>query len=116
MNADRIKLVLAVLVLGAGIYGFYYLDAQPDLVRVSTVLGAGVVAAVIALQSAQGRAAWEFGKGARTELRKVVWPSRKETFQATLAVIAIVILIALFLWLVDWGLSQILTALVGPRS
>ncbi len=105
-----------MLVLGGGIFGYYYLDMQPDLVRVSTVLGAAVVAAVIALQSAQGRAAWEFSKGARTELRKVVWPSRKETFQATVAVIAIVILVALFLWIVDWGLGEILRLLVGSGS
>jgi preprotein translocase subunit SecE len=107
---------LAVLVLGGGIYGYYYLGTQPDIVRVATVLGSVLVAVVIAMQSAPGRAAWEFSKGTRTELRKVVWPSRKETFQATMAVIAIVILVAVFLWVVDWGLGTILSLLVGSRS
>ena len=116
MTADNLKLALAVLILAGGIVGFYYLETQSDLVRVLAVLAAVGVAAGVALLSAPGQAAWEFAKGARTELRKVVWPSSKETFQVTLMVFVIVILIALFLWVVDWGLLEIVTALTGPRS
>lgn len=116
MTADNFKLALAVLILAGGIVGFYYLETQSDLVRVLTVLAAVGVASGVALLSAPGQAAWEFAKGARTELRKVVWPSSKETFQVTLMVFVIVILIALFLWVVDWGLLEIVTALTGPRS
>ena len=113
MNADKLKLGLAVLILAGGIGAFYYLGDKPDLVRVGAMLGAAVLAVVVAMQSAQGKAAWEFAKGSRMELRKVVWPSNKETMQVTLVVLGLVILIALFLWLVDWILLEGVQALTG---
>lgn len=116
MNVDKLKLVVAVLILAGGIYGFYYFEAQGDLVRIATVLGAVIVAAGVALTSAPGQVAWEFAKGARIELRKVVWPTRKETLQVTLAVLAIVIMVSLFLMLVDFGLSNLRDALLGLES
>ena len=116
MTVDNLKLVVAVLILAGGIYGFYYLEPQGDLVRIATVLGAVILAAGVALTSAPGQMSWEFAKGARIELRKVVWPSSKETMQVTLAVIAIVILISLFLMLVDFGLSNLRDFLLGLES
>lgn len=116
MTVDKLKMTVALLILAGGIYGFYYFEGQGDLVRVATVLGAAIVAAGVALTSAPGQAAWEFAKGARTELRKVVWPSSKETLQVTLAVLAIVVMVALFLMLVDYGLSNIRDALLGLES
>jgi preprotein translocase subunit SecE len=80
------------------------------------VLAAVVVAAVVALQSAPGKAALEFAKGARQELRKVVWPERKETMQMTLIVFAMVVVIALFLWVVDWGLLKLVRSLTGQGA
>ena len=106
MTADKIKLILAALVLGAGVVAFYYLEQQPALVQVGAVLAAVVIAAAIAMQSAQGRAAWAFARDSRTELRRVVWPTNKETMQTTMIVMAIVVVIALFLWVVDWGLLK----------
>jgi preprotein translocase subunit SecE len=43
----------------------------------------------------------------KVESKKVTWPERKETIQATLMVFVMVIVIALFLWLVDSGLSAL---------
>ena len=71
------------------------------------------IAVAVAMQGATGRNAWEFAKGARAELRKVVWPSNKETMQMTLVVFGMVVLIAVFLWVVDWGLLKIVRALSG---
>ncbi len=113
---DKLKLVVALLILAGGIYGFYYLESEGDLVRIATVLGAFIVAAGVALTSAPGQMSWEFAKGTRTELRKVVWPSSKETIQVTLAVLAIVVLAALFLMLVDYGLSNLRDFLLGLES
>ena len=115
-TADRFKLILAVLILASGIGTFYYLGGQPEAVRVAVVVVAGVVAAVVALQTAQGRSAWEFAKGARQELRKVVWPTRKETLQMTLVVVVMVILVAIFLWVVDWLLVWALKAFTGKGA
>jgi len=98
---DKVKILVAVLVVAAGIYGFYYFAEQHALVRVGSVLASVIIGAAILLTSTQGQAAWEFAKGARLEIRKVVWPTRKETAQATMVVIALVVLVGLFLWLVD---------------
>jgi preprotein translocase subunit SecE len=116
LTADRIKLVLAVLALVAGIGGYYFLGDKTLLVRVSVLLGLLAVAAVIFLQTESGRAVWEFAKEAQIELRKVVWPSRKETAQVTLMVVLMVIAVSIFLWLVDWGLLAAVKALTGQRS
>ncbi len=116
MTVDKLKLAVALLILAGGIYGFYYLEAQGDLVRIATVLGAAIVAVGVALTSVPGQVAWEFAKGARTELRKVVWPSSKETMQVTLAVLAIVVMVSLFLMLVDYGLSNVRDILLGLES
>ena len=116
LTADRIKLVVAVLALAAGIGGYYYLGDMSLLVRVLVLLGALAVTVVIGMQTEPGRAAWTFSKEARQELRKVVWPTRKETTQMTLVVVAMVILVSLFLWIVDWGLLAAVKALTGQRS
>jgi preprotein translocase subunit SecE len=116
VTADRIKLVLAVLALAAGIGGYYYLADKLMLVRVLVLLGAAVVTVVIAMQTEFGRGAWTFAKESRQEIRKVVWPSRKETVQVTLVVVAMVVAAALFLWIVDWGLLAAVKALTGQRS
>ena len=110
---DKLKLTLAVLIVAVGIGGFYYFGDQSTLVRVATLLVAMGIAVAVAMQSATGRDAWEFAKGARAELRKVVWPSNKETMQMTLVVFGMVVLIALFLWIVDWGLLKLVRNLSG---
>ena len=79
----------------------------------TSLLGAITVAVIIAATSGPGKTAWEFAKGSRVELRKVVWPSNKETVQVTLSVFVIVTLIALFLWGVDWILAQGVAALTS---
>ena len=114
--ADRIKLVLAVLALGAGIGGYYVLGDKALLVRVLVLLAALAVAAGIALTTASGRAAREFTREALVELRKVVWPTRKETAQVTLVVVAMVVFVALFLWIADWALLEAVKALTGQGA
>ena len=116
LTADRFKLVLAVLALVAGVVGYYYLGDKTLLVRVLVLLGALVVTVAVAMQTDLGRAAWGFGKEAQIELRKVVWPSRKETVQVTLMVVVLVIAVSIFLWFVDWGLLAAVKALTGQRA
>jgi len=114
--ADKLKILAAVLILAVGIGGFYYFGDKPDWLRVLVVLGAAALAVLVALQTAIGRAAWEFAKVSRQELRKVVWPTRKETMQVTLVVFGLVVLVALFLWVVDWGLLKIMRVLTEPGA
>jgi preprotein translocase subunit SecE len=116
LTVDRLKLVLAVLALVGGIAAYYYLGDKPDYVRVLSILGAGTVAVIIAMQTETGRSAWEFAKGARTELRKVVWPTRKETIQVTLLVVVMIVIAAFLLWFIDWFLVLGIKTLTGKGS
>jgi len=114
--ADKIRLGLAVLALVAGIGGYYYLGDKALLIRVLVLLAALAVTVVIALTTVTGRAARDFTRESLVELRKVVWPTRKDTVQITLVVVAMVVFVALFLWLIDWGLLSAVKALTGQGA
>ena len=113
MTADKLKLVLAMLLVASGIGGFYYFGDKPDLIRLGLLLAAMAVAIVLTATTAMGRRAWEFTKGARMEIRKVVWPTNKETMQVTLVVVAMVVLVAVYMWAIDWGLHKIVRVITG---
>jgi preprotein translocase subunit SecE len=103
--ADKIKITLAGLLLISGLVGFYYFSTQPLVLRVAMVLvGVGLGVAVGWL-SEPGRQLAAFAHDAIEETKKVVWPTRKESFQTAAAVFAFVAVMALFLWLVDKGLE-----------
>ncbi len=109
---DTVKLMTAVLVLVAGVVGFYYFEDESQLLRVLGMLAVAVVAFLIAATTDKGRRGLGFVREARVEVRKVVWPTRQEALQTTLAVLFMVILVAIMLWLFDlflgWGISKIL--------
>jgi len=111
-RGDTVKLGLAVAVLAAGVAGFYYFADESLLYRVLGLLAVAVAALAIAYQSTAGRRAWSFVQESRTEVRKVVWPTRMETMQTTLYVILLVMLVCVILWALDgflgWGF-QLLT-------
>ena len=110
---DALKLLAAVAIIGTGIGGFYLFEEYPLVLRVLAFLaltGAGIF---VALQSTRGQAIREFLLDSRTEVRKVVWPSRQETVQTTLIVFGVVVAMALFLWLVDLVLLEIVKAVTG---
>jgi preprotein translocase subunit SecE len=114
--ADTAKLIIAALVLASGIGAYYVLGDYSTLVRTLMVLGALIASAVVAMQAEQGRAAWAFIKDSRTEVRKVVWPTRRETVQTTLMVMATVIIVALLLWGLDSILGSIVNWLISLGS
>ena len=98
---DKVKLVVAVAVLGAGIGGFYYFGDESLLMRVLGLLMVAAISLAIAYQTTTGRATWGFVADAQTEVKKVVWPTRKETFQTTGIVFLMVVVVACFLWALD---------------
>ena len=106
---DKAKLFTAIVLLVAAISGFYYYSEQSTLVRVLGLLIMTGVAVAVASQTDIGRVARGFLLDARSEMRKVVWPSRRETTQTTLVVIVAVIVVAILLWLMDmlilWGVK-----------
>jgi len=110
---DTAKLAAAAVLLVAGIFAFYYFAAYSTLLRVLGLLVIGGASAAIALQTQPGRQLWQFIGDARTEVRKVVWPTRQETLQTTLVVVVMVLILGIILWLFDMLLMAILRYLTG---
>ena len=109
---DKAKLALATILLVGGIAAYYVYAAEYSQVyRVAGVILTTVLAFVVAMQSAPGRRLWHFAQGSRIELRKVVWPTRNEALQTTLAVIVFVIIMGIFFWLLDMGLLWVTQAI-----
>ena len=110
--ADKAKLVLAVALVIAALAGFYLTAKQGQLVQWG-VLVLGLAAAVVVFAvSESGRQLVAFGRDAVREVRKVVWPERKEAIQITLYVFGFVVVMALFLWLTDKTLEWVLYDLI----
>lgn len=112
-----IKLSVAFLLVVAGIAGYYYLQdstvAFAGFLRVISVLLGVVLAAVVLWTSEPGKRFFVFSKESVAEAKRVVWPSRKETFQTTGVVILFAVVMALFLWAVDATLLVAINKLMG---
>lgn len=116
-SADKAKLAAALLLVIASIAGFYLLSKQGAVVQWSVLVVGLVAAAATFLVSEQGKQLLAFGKDSWREVKKVVWPTRKESLQMTLYVFAFVVVMALFLWLTDKTLGWVLYDLIlGWRS
>lgn len=112
-SLDTVKLALALLLLIGGLVGFYYYADAAKLARIGGVIAAVIVAVAIAAQTDKGRQVVGFVREAQIEVRKVVWPTRKETTNTTLVVMIVVILFAFLLWVLDWILGGMVQALIG---
>ncbi|MGB5426153.1 MAG: preprotein translocase subunit SecE [Gammaproteobacteria bacterium] len=113
---DSLKLGIAVAMLAVGIIAFYRFDDQLLVLRVLGLLAVAGISVFIAAQSSTGKTIIGFIRGAQTEVRKVVWPTRAETVQTTLAVILMVFLVGIFLWLLDMVLLWAIQLLTGQGS
>ncbi len=110
---DKLKIVVALLLVVAGLAGFYYLSESAAIIRVLTVLAGLVLGSVVFWMSEPGKQFYLYAQESVVETKKVVWPTRKETLQATAIVFAFVLVMSLFLWLVDAGLLWAVKKLIG---
>ena len=108
---DTAKLFASLMLVAGGIAGFYYFSEASTLMRVLGLLAVVGVAFAVFVQSELGRTTVRFLGESRTEVRKVVWPTRTETIQTTAMVMVMVVLVAIFLWLLDmlllWGVQAL---------
>lgn len=111
-GADKAKLAVAVGLVIAAIAGFYALSKQGALVQWGVLLLGIAAAVVVFLVSESWRQLVGFSKDSVKEVKKVVWPTRKESVQMTLYVFAFAVVMALFLWLTDQTLAWVLYDLV----
>lgn len=111
-GADKFKLVAVAILVIAAIAGFYALSGNGAVVQWGVLLVGVAAALAVFLVSEPGRRFVGFARDAVKELKKVVWPTRKEAVQMTAYVFAFVVVMALFLWLTDKTLEWVLYDLV----
>lgn len=113
-HLDIAKLVLAFLILGAGIFGFhYYAEQYITLYRVVALLAVVTVSVFIVYQTNIGKYLWQYFRDSRAEMRKLVRPTRAETMQTTLTVAIVVVLVGFFLWLLDLFFGWLIQTLLA---
>jgi preprotein translocase subunit SecE len=111
-GADKAKLAAAAAMVIAALAAFYLLSKQGQLVQWGALLAGLAVAVVLFFMSETGRQLHAFGQDAWREVRKVVWPARKEAIQITAYVFGFVLIMALFLWLTDKTLEWLFYDLI----
>ena len=109
---DKAKLAAALVLIGVGVWGYYWLADSALVLRVLAVVAGLIAAGFVAWWSAPGRQFGVFAGESVAEVKKVVWPTRKETMQTTAAVFAFVVVMAVFLWITDKGLEWVLYDLI----
>jgi len=111
-GADKAKLAAAAALVVAALAGFYVLAKQGQLVQWSVLVVTLAAAVAIFFTSEAGKELAAFGRDAWREVRKVVWPARKEAIQITAYVFGFVLIMAIFLWLTDKTLEWLFYDLI----
>ena len=111
-GVDKVKLAAAAALLVAALVAFYMLSKQGQLVQWAALLAGIAAAAVVFFTAESGKALYAFGHDAWREVKKVVWPARKEAIQMTAYVFAFVLVMALFLWITDKTLEWLFYDLI----
>ena len=110
---DGLKWAVVVLLVSVAVAGNLYFSEFPLLYRTVAVIAVGVVAALVALKTEKGRRFADMAAESRNEIRKVVWPTKQETTQTTMIVLAAVLLMGLVLWGLDSLLSWLISMFIG---
>ncbi len=110
---DSLKWIVVAVLVAAGVYGNSYFAAESMLYRVIGLLVLAAIAGWIAAQTSKGSAFVTLCMEARTEIRKVVWPTRAETTHTTMIVVVVVIIVAILLWGLDSFLSWLISLIIG---
>jgi preprotein translocase subunit SecE len=113
---EQLKVGVAIALVIAGIVGYYWFGKWPDWQRWLLMVGGLLLGILVFFVSALGRRFWNFVLDSRIELRKVVWPSREETFQTTLVVFGFVVVAGLFFWVIDLFLAWATKILTGQGA
>jgi preprotein translocase subunit SecE len=110
---DIVKYALALALVVAGLFAFYWFGEWPTAVRALAVIGGLIAGTVVFLTSFKGAQTREFLSEARFELRKVVWPTRQEAGRATVMIIIAVVVISLILAGFDVVIQAVVKWLLG---
>ena len=111
--ADTFKWIAAFVFAAAAVVGHYLYGEMSVVVRAAGVVVLIAAALGVAATTTKGKAAISFAKESRMEVRKVVWPTRQETMQTTLIVLAVSIVMALALWGIDGIMVRLVALATG---
>ena len=111
--ADTFKWFIAFALLAAAVVGNYLYGDMSVVVRAAGVVVLIAAALGVAATTTKGKAAIDFAKESRMEIRKVVWPTRQETMQTTLIVLAVCIVMSLVLWGIDGIMVRLVSLATG---
>ena len=112
-STSTLKLALAVLIILAGLVGYYYFTNTATLLRAFGVLISVIAALGVLYTSVQGQMLWKFIQGSRVELRKVVWPTREQLVTYTAVVIVFVTVLAGIVSAMDLGFTRLVLLVFG---
>ena len=111
---EKIRWWIAILAVVAGVAGnLYFEDDYAPIIRVLITIAGIVLGALIAATTIKGRNFYSFMKSANIERQKIVWPTRNETLQTTGVVIVVIVIIGIFLSLVDFFFSWLVSYFFG---
>ena len=111
-GADKAKVAAAVALVIAALAGFYLLGRQGQVAQWGALVVGLIAAVAVFFTSLPGKEFVGFGRDSVKEVKKVVWPTRKEATQMTLYVFGFVVVMALFLWLTDKTLEWVFYDLI----
>ena len=111
-GTDKAKLAAAALLVVVAVVAFYMLGKQDLWLRIVALVLLMAGAIGVFFTSEPGKQLIAYGQDSAREVRKVVWPTRKEAMQMTGYVFAFVFVMALFLWLTDKTLEWVLYDLI----
>jgi len=116
-GADTAKLIAAIILVIGGIVAYYVLKSRPEPWAPWAAMFGGIVLAVLLFAFSQyGRNFWQFFLESRVELRKVFWPTRKETLNTTVVVLVFVAIASTFFWVLDLLLAFATKFFTGTGS
>ena len=111
---DWLKWMVVLALAGGGVFGNWYFQADWSLlVRALALVALAAAAGFIALQTERGQQVWTLAREARTELQRVVWPTRQEATQTTGIVLVLILVFSLILWGLDSALSYFVQLVIG---
>lgn len=110
---DGARWLVVWLLVALGVGGNWYFGGESLLYRVLGLVVVAILALLVALQTARGAAFWKLARESRAEIRRVVWPTRQESTQTTLIVVAFVLVMALILWGLDTVVGWLVSRVIG---
>ncbi len=112
-SLDIAKWIVAIALITVGMVGFYYFADYHILARAGTLVLLVLIAGFVMANTYKGRQTLVFLHEAHIEVRKVVWPTREDTMQTTGIVSLVVVIVAIFVWLIDISLMQLMRLVTG---